>query len=360
MLNSDAHVFIIAEAGVNHNGDRNMAFQLVDAAVEADADAVKFQTFKAEGLVTKKADKAGYQKKTTSAEESQFDMLKRLELSKELHYELISYCTDKNIQFLSTAFDHESLDFLVMDLGLETLKIPSGEITNAPLLLAHAKTNKNLIVSTGMSTLGEIEKALSVLAFGLTGSGEPGGKAFQAAYFSEKGQQALKEKVTLLHCTTEYPAPPSDINMKALMTMANAFGLGVGYSDHSEGIVVPIVAASMGASLIEKHFTLDKTLPGPDHKASLEPDELKHMVEAIRTVEKVLGDGRKGPKNTELGNRDIVRKSIVAAQKIEKGEVFTENNLAVKRPGTGRSPMQYWDLLGTKSLSSYAVDEVID
>ena len=269
------------------------------------------------------------------------------------------YCKNKNIQFLSTAFDHESLNFLVNDLKIDRLKIPSGEITNAPLLLAHAKTNKNLIVSTGMATLGEIEEALSVLAFGLVSDNEPSRQAFQAAYFSDKGQQALKEKITLLHCTTEYPAPPADINMKAMSSMSNAFGLSVGYSDHSEGIVVPIVAASMGAALIEKHFTLDKTLPGPDHKASLEPNELKAMIEAIRIVEVVVGDGRKCPKASEIDNRHVVRKSIVAAQKIDKGELFTENNLAVKRPGYGRSPMQYWDLVGTESLSSFDVDEII-
>jgi N-acetylneuraminate synthase len=356
---NNSSIFIIAEAGVNHNGNADMAFQLVDAAIEAGADAVKFQTFKAKNLVTKNAAKASYQKKTTSAEESQFEMLKRLELSEKLHHELISYCKNKNIQFLSTAFDHESLNFLVNDLKIDRLKIPSGEITNAPLLLAHAKTNKNLIVSTGMATLGEIEEALSVLAFGLVSDNEPSRQAFQAAYFSDKGQQALKEKITLLHCTTEYPAPPADINMKAMSSMSNAFGLSVGYSDHSEGIVVPIVAASMGAALIEKHFTLDKTLPGPDHKASLEPNELKAMIEAIRIVEVVVGDGRKCPKASEIDNRHVVRKSIVAAQKIDKGELFTENNLAVKRPGYGRSPMQYWDLVGTESLSSFDVDEII-
>jgi len=353
-------IFIIAEAGVNHNGNADMAFQLVDAAIEAGADAVKFQTFKAKNLVTKNAVKANYQKKTTSANVSQFDMLKRLELSEELHHELISYCKNKSIQFLSTAFDHESLNFLVNDLKIDQLKIPSGEITNAPLLLAHAKTNKNLIVSTGMATLGEIEEALGVLAFGLVSYDKPSSQAFQAAYFSDQGQQALKEKITLLHCTTEYPAPPADINMKAMSSMSNAFGLSVGYSDHSEGIVVPIVAASMGASLIEKHFTLDKNLPGPDHKASLEPNELKAMIEAIRTVEMVVGDGRKVPKLSEIDNRRVVRKSIVAAQKIDKGELFTENNLAVKRPGYGISPMQYWDLVGTKSLSSFDVDALIE
>ena len=350
---------IIAEAGVNHNGSQDMAFKLVDAAVEAGADAVKFQTFKAESLVTKDAAKAEYQKKTTSAEESQYLMLKRLELSHEVHRELFQYCVSKNIQFLSTAFDLESLYFLVGDLGVETLKIPSGEITNAPLLLAHAQTGKNLIVSTGMTTLDEIEDALGVIAFGLTKKTSPSKSAFKVAYQSEYGQESLRKKVTLLHCTTEYPAPPEDINLRAMQSMQDKFSLKIGYSDHSKGIAIPIAATAMGAVLIEKHFTLDKSLPGPDHKASLVPGELKLMVDSIRIVEKALGDGNKIPQPSELKNRDIVRKSLVAAENIKQGEVFTEDNVALKRPGTGKSPMDYWDLLGSESKRTYQAEDIL-
>ncbi len=356
-------VFIIAEAGVNHNGNCDMAFKLVDAAVEAGANAVKFQTFKAENLVTKNAAKAEYQKQTTDSNESQFAMLKRLELAYEAHYELIDYCKNKGIEFLSTAFDIESLDFLVNDLGLMKLKIPSGEITNAPLLLAHAQSGCDLIVSTGMSTLGEVEEALGVIAFGLLKESNilsmPSKFAFQQAFFSPEGQQILKEKVTLLHCTTEYPAPLEDINLNAMINMANVFGLKSGYSDHSEGITVPIAAVALGATLIEKHFTLNRFLPGPDHKASLEPSELKAMVQSIRDVEQIMGDGVKGPKPSELGNRVLARKSLVAVTDIAQGEKFTVNNLTVKRPGSGITPMDYWELLGSQALCSFTADELI-
>lgn len=357
------YVYIIAEAGVNHNGNPEMAFKLVDAAVEAGADAVKFQTFKAANLVTKSAAKAQYQQQTTGANESQFDMLKRLELTHETHYELISYCKKKGIEFLSTAFDLDSLDFLVNDLGLKTLKIPSGEITNGPLILAHALSGCDLIISTGMATLGEVEQALGIIAYGMCKDGKlkekPTQADFQQAYLSENGQRLLNDKVTLLHCTTEYPAPLQDINLNAMITMKNAFGLAIGYSDHSEGIVVSTVAAALGASIIEKHFTLDKSLPGPDHKASLEPDELKEMVNAIRAVEQVMGDGLKGPKPSELDNREIARKSLVAACDIAEGDFFTESNIIIKRPGSGRSPMEYWDLIGCKSQRSYVREEII-
>jgi len=354
--------YIIAEAGVNHNGSRGMAFQLVDVAVDAGVDAIKFQTFKAENLVTKKADKANYQKQTTEADESQFAMLKRLELSYEVHHELVSYCKTQGIQFLSTAFDSESLDFLVNKLMISTLKIPSGEIINGPFLFEHARTGCNLILSTGMSTLGEVEEALGVIAFGLMYGNDnikPSRMAFQEAYLSSKGQQLLREKITLLHCTTEYPAPPEEINLNAMSTMRDAFGLSTGYSDHSNGITVPIAASALGASLIEKHFTLDKTLSGPDHKASLDPDELKEMVAAIRLVEQVMGNGVKGPTPSELKNRNIVRKSLVAGSDIGKADLFSEDNLAIKRPGTGRSPMEYWDILEENSQKDYHVDEVI-
>lgn len=352
-------VFIIAEAGVNHNGNDDMAFRLVDTAVEAGADAVKFQTFKAENLVTKAASKAEYQKETTDSTESQFVMLKRLELSHDTHHKLYSYCKEKGIQFLSTAFDLDSLLFLVHDLGLRTLKIPSGEITNGPLLLEHARTGCQLILSTGMATLDEVKMALSVIAFGLTCDQSPSMKAFDTAYNTKEGQEALKEKVILLHCTTEYPAPLQDINLNAMSTMSDVFGLRTGYSDHSEGIIVPTAAVALGATLIEKHFTMDKSLPGPDHKASLEPEELKVMVSAIRIVEQVMGDGIKSPRPSEIANRGVARKSLVAATDIAQGEVFTKENIAIKRPGMGTSPMKYWDFLGDHAWKELSEDEGI-
>jgi len=353
-------IYIIAEAGVNHNGSSEKAFQLVDAAVNAGADAVKFQTFKTEKLVTKNAEKAEYQKKVYDTSESQFDMLKRLELSCEVHHQLTEYCAEKNISFLSTAFDIDSLRFLVDGLGLSTLKIPSGEITNGPLLLEHAMTGCDLILSTGMATLGEVEEALSVIAFGLLDSGDkPSRAAFQGAYFSKQGRALLKKKVTVLHCTTEYPAPVKEINLNAMNTMQQAFGLNVGYSDHSEGIVVPIAASAMGAAVIEKHFTLDKMLSGPDHKASLEPEELKDMVSAIRMVEQVMGCGIKGVMPSELKNRKVARKSLVAGELIGMGDQLTAQNVAIKRPGTGISPMEYWDILGGESTEKFQVDELI-
>lgn len=353
-------IFIIAEAGVNHNGNPDMAFGLVDAAYEAGADAVKFQIFNTESMVTQQAAKADYQKRYSSASESQFSMLKKLELPNEVYYELRNYCNNKGIKFLSTAFDSGSLDFLAYDLCVDTLKIPSGEITNGPLILAHAVTGKNLIVSTGMATIEEIESALAVMAFGLTGTNvKPSKVAFQSAYHSGIGQELLKEKVTLLHCTTEYPAQPEEINLKAIQTMRDRFGLSVGYSDHSEGITVPIAAAALGVSLIEKHFTLDKTQFGPDHKASLEPDELKAMVGSVRTVEKIMGDGLKVPRPSEMNNRNVARKSLVAAVDIRAGERFSKKNLTVKRPGTGRCPMDYWELLGEECKDGLMADEII-
>ena len=353
-------VIVIAEAGVNHNGDDELAFQLVDAAAEAGADVVKFQTFKAESLVTKGAIKAEYQQQSTSASESQFQMLKRLELSHDMHLKLVEYCNLKKIQFLSTAFDLDSLDFLVNKLTLKTLKIPSGEITNGPLLLAHAKTNCDLIISTGMATIEEIKAALGIIAFGMLGYNTPCSRAaFMSAYSSVEGQRIIKKKVTLLHCTTEYPAPLEDINLKAMGTMTKTFGLDVGYSDHSEGIIVPIAAVALGAKIIEKHFTLDNTLPGPDHKASLEPHILKEMVVAIRAAETALGDGVKCPRPSELANRNVARKSIVAANNITKGEIFTKENITIKRPGTGKCPMDYWDILGSKCEYEYQSDDII-
>lgn len=352
---------IIAEAGVNHNGDERLAFELVDAACAAGADIVKFQTFKAGKLVSKHAKQADYQSTNTGVIESQYDMLKRLELSYEMHHKLAAYCNEKGIEFLSTAFDLESLEFLVNDLGLKRLKLPSGEITNAPLVLAHARCGCEIIVSTGMASLSDIERALGVIAFGLIDetNQKPTKSMFRQAYFSAEGQQALRERVTVLHCTTEYPAPACDINLKAMDTIAQAFPCAVGYSDHSEGITVPIAAVARGAGLLEKHFTLDRSLPGPDHLASLEPDELKAMVDGIRMVELALGDGIKGPRPSELKNVDIARKSLVVAETIKKGERFSEQNLTVKRPGNGVSPMDYWEFIGTVAEKDYEVDEVV-
>lgn len=352
---------IIAEAGVNHNGCETLAIELIDAAFNSGADIVKFQTFSAKKLATDEAKQANYQIANTKKRESQISMLSRLELSFETHLRLINYCQQLGIQFLSTAFDSESLSFIVETLQLKTLKIASGEITNAPFLLEHARTGCNLILSTGMSTLAEVESALGVIAFGLTAPNNtpPSIEAFQSAYSSNEGQQALKAKLTLLHCTTEYPAPFNQINLKAMDTLASAFSLPVGYSDHSRGITIPIAAAARGACIIEKHFTLDKNLPGPDHKASLEPDELKEMVTAIRTVELALGNGIKCPQPSEQKNISLARKSLVTTANIKKGEQFSEENLAIKRPGLGISPYQYWQKLNTLADRDYIAGEVI-
>lgn len=355
-------VKIIAEAGVNHNGCKELAFELIDAAYAAGVDIVKFQTFKAKNMVTKNAQQAGYQTRNTGVAESQLTMLSRLELDYETHHELVAYCAKLGIEFLSTAFDQESLQFLVEDLKLTTLKIPSGELTNAPFVLEHAKTGCDLIVSTGMATLAEIESALAVIAFGLTKAPEsvPSEEAFLQAYASEAGQTALKEKITLLHCTTEYPAPVAEVNLKAMQTLATAFGLTAGYSDHTAGTTIPVAATALGAQLIEKHFTLDNTMSGPDHKASLEPDELKEMVLAIRDVELALGSGLKSPQPSEIKNKSIARKSLVAATNIKAGEEFTAENLTSKRPGDGLSPYLYWSLLGTSAQQDYSEGELIN
>ena len=356
-----SRTFVIAEAGVNHNGDESLAIELINVAHKAGADAVKFQTFNANSLVTDTAKQAEYQISNTKKVESQLTMLSRLELSHDAHQRLINYCNKLGIQFLSTAFDSESLYFLVNTLQLKTLKIASGEITNAPFILEHARTSCDLILSTGMSTLTEIESALGVIAFGLTKSSDstPSIEAFTAAYMSLEGKKAQKDKVRLLHCTTEYPAPFDEINLKAMDTLASVFSLQVGYSDHSQGITIPIAAAARGASIIEKHFTLDNEMSGPDHKASLEPNELTAMVTAIRTVEVAMGDGVKTPQASELKNINVARKSLVTVNAIRKGDIFSTDNLAVKRPGTGASPYLYWQRLGTKADRDYAIGEVI-
>ena len=332
------HVFIIAEAGVNHNGNEAIAHKLVDAAAEAGADAVKFQTFRASELVSASAPKALYQQRTTEVAESQLSMIRRLELNETAHRSLMEHCSQRGIRFLSSPFDLHSIDFL-HSLGLETFKIPSGEITNIPYLRRIGNCGVPVILSTGMSVLGEIEKALEVLEH----VGTP------------------RERITLLHCTTEYPAPVGEINLRAMETLLRAFpGIaGVGYSDHTQGIHIPVAAAAMGACVIEKHFSLDRNMEGPDHKASLEPDELASMVRAIRDVERARGDGIKRPTDSELSNIRVARKSLVAARPIQKGEVFSEENLTVKRPGTGVSPLLWDDYIGRTALRDYQTDELI-
>lgn len=329
-------VFVIAEAGVNHNGSLDLAKQLVDIAIDCGVDAVKFQTFKAETLVTKAAKQAEYQTTNTGKAESQFDMLKRLELSEEDHQDLILYCQEKNIEFMSTPFDLQSIIFL-NSLGVKRFKIPSGEITNHPYLKLVGSYNKEIVLSTGMATLSEIEAALNLLI--------------------ESG--TVKNKITILHATTDYPTKMQDVNLNAMQTIAQAFKVKVGYSDHTLGIEVPTAAVAMGASVIEKHFTLDRTLPGPDHKASLEPQELKQMVNAVRNIEVALGDGMKCPSTQERKNIPIARKSIVAARPITKGEKLTIENLTVKRPGSGISPMRWDEVLQQTAQKNYAVDDLI-
>ncbi len=354
-------VFIIAEVGVNHNGSVDIAKKLIKIAAEAGADAVKFQTFKADKIASTTVPKADYQQKNAPESGSQLEMLSRLELDASAHEELIYSCRRNGIQFLSTPFDFESLDLLANTFDLQMIKLSSGEINNAPLLLAAARTGKTIIMSTGMSTLGEIETALGVLAFGyIHPTALPSRQAFVETYCSLAGQQALQNKVSLLHCTTEYPAPFEEVNLAALDTLKTAFGLQAGFSDHTPGIAIPIAAVARGAAIIEKHFTLDKNLPGPDHRASLEPQELKEMVRSIRQVEAAMGTGRKYPMPAEKKNKAIARKSLVAAQVIKKGERFTENNLAAKRAGEGISPLYYWDWLGKYACRDYKKDEAID
>ena len=329
-------IFIIAEAGVNHNGSIELAFKLIDAAVEAGVDAVKFQTFKAENLVSKNTQKAEYQKQTTNPLESQLDMLKKLELDVDVHKKLIKYCNAKGIMFLSSPFDHDSID-LLNELGLKIYKIPSGEITNLPYLRSIGSLAKQVILSTGMSTLKEVGDALAILV--------------------DSGTK--KENITVLHANTMYPTPMEDVNLNAMLTIQKEFGVAVGYSDHTLGIEVDIAAVAMGASCIEKHFTLDKTMDGPDHKASLEPEELKAMVGAIRNIEKALGSSEKKPSSSETVNIDVARKSIVAGQSIKKGDKLSSKNITTKRPGTGISPMKWDTIIGTPAKRDYQMDDLI-
>lgn len=329
-------VFIIAEAGVNHNGSISLAKKLIDVAVKSGADAVKFQTFKTENVISKNAPKAEYQKKTTDAEESQFDMVKKFELDADTHRELIQYCNNKKIMFLSTPFDLDSID-LLNDLELKIFKIPSGEITNLPYLKKIGALNKHVILSTGMADIGEIEDALDILVLNGT----------------------KKENITVLHANTQYPTPMEDVNLKAMITIGKTFDINYGYSDHTLGIEIDIAAVALGATVIEKHFTLDKTMEGPDHKASLEPDELNAMVKAIRSIEKALGNGIKKPSPSEIPNMIIARKSIVANTSINRGDIFTAENLTIKRPGNGINPMLWNEIIGTIATKNYEADELI-
>jgi N-acetylneuraminate synthase len=361
-MRNNGQCVVIAEAGVNHNGKLEHAVSLLEAAVVAGADFIKFQTFRAENLASSSATKAQYQRETTDSAESQRDMLRRLELSQQAHYELMSLAEKSKIKFLSTPFDHDSLHFLVNDLGLATLKIPSGEVTNGPLLLDFARSGAELIMSTGMATLADVELALGVLAFGMVSGAQelPSPDGFAAAYRSAEGRQALRDKVSLLHCTTEYPAPVADVNLRAINTLSSAFGLPTGYSDHTAGLEVSIAAVAIGAACIEKHFTLDRSMEGPDHKASLEPAELTQLVSAIRNVELAMGDGIKIPRDSEVKNMAIARKSLVATRDIALGDVWTQEMLTAKRPGAGRTPMSFWDLLGTPATRPYESDEEIE
>ena len=331
------NVLIIAEAGVNHNGDLGLAKQLIDVAAEAGADFVKFQTFNANSLVTHTAKKADYQTKNTDGNESQHEMLRRLELTPAMHIELIAHCALRNIGFLSTGFDIESVELLV-SLGQNLFKIPSGEITNLPYLRHIGRLGKPVILSTGMASLGEIESAIDVL-----------------------GQAGTPRSIlTVLHCTTEYPTPMAEVNLRVMQSIHNAFGVEVGYSDHTPGIEVAIAAVALGATVIEKHFTLDRNLPGPDHKASLEPHELKAMVTAIRNIEIALGDGIKRLTPSEAKNKPVARKSLVASHPIKAGEVFSTQNITAKRPGTGISPMRWDTILGRRARRDFALDELIE
>lgn len=332
-------VLIIAEAGVNHNGNLDNAYKLIDAAVDAGVDYVKFQTFKSENLVSKSAKKADYQiQNTGNSTDSQYEMLKKLELSHENHELLIDYCRKKNIQFFSTAFDLDSLEYL-KEIGLKLVKIPSGEITNLPYLRRAAQLFNKVILSTGMCTMDDIAGAVNV-------------------FLSE--DIPLKD-ITILHCNTEYPTPMNDVNLKAMLSIQKEFGTDIGYSDHTLGIEVPVAAVALGASVIEKHFTLDNTMDGPDHAASLEPHQLKDMVRAIRNIEQAIsGDGLKKPSVSEMKNIEIARKSIVASAAISKGEVFTEGNLTIKRPGTGVSPMKWDEVIGKSATKDYSTDDLIE
>lgn len=356
---NSGHVYVIAEAGVNHNGQRDLAFSLVDAAASSGADAVKFQTFDAEKLASKKARKAAYQMERTDAAETQLEMLKKLELPREWHAPLQAHARQRGLEFLSTAFDEGSLAFLVA-LGVPMLKIPSGELTNGPLLWRSAHTRIPLIVSTGMATLGEVEQGLAVIAHALTASCEPASMDEVWQLWSDRtARRALVGHVTLLHCTSQYPTPVGEVNLRAMDTLAEAFGLPVGYSDHTEGILVPTAAVARGAVLVEKHFTLDRSLPGPDHRASLEPAELTTMVAHIRAVEQMLGVRDKVPQPSEWDTRRAARQQVVAARSIAAGAVFAREDLTTRRSSQGLPPTALWGLVGQRAARAYEAEDVI-
>lgn len=351
-------VRVIAEAGVNHNGDRDLAFKLVKVAADSGADAVKFQTFNAERLAALTAPKAKYQQATTDALESQLAMLKKLELPESWHRELQDYASGLGITFISTAFDLQSLTFL-QSLQLPYYKVPSGEITNGPLLLAFARTGKELIISTGMATLGEIEQALAIVAYGYAHSGEPDSiEEVWKFWSSPESRQAIDGRVSLLHCTSQYPTAMEEVNLRAMDSLAETFGLPVGYSDHTEGLLIPVAAVARGASIIEKHFTLDRSMPGPDHKASLEPGELRQMVYQIREIERALGDGFKRPQPSEWDTRKAARQQIIFTKPVDKGAPIPRSALATARCGRGLSPAELWDLVGKPAARAYQPGDV--
>ena len=353
--------FVVAEAGVNHNGSLEQALRLVDVAADAGADAVKFQTFRADRLVSRFAPKADYQLQTTDAGESQLEMLRKLELSEEEHEILLHRCQEREVEFMSTPFDIESLRFLIDRIGIRHLKIPSGEITNGPLLLEAARSGRPIFLSTGMSTINEIEEALGVIAFGLTVPGvQPSTGAFSQAFRSTEGVRALQDNVVVLHCVTEYPAPAIDVNLRAMAVIGDRFPVKVGYSDHTLGISVALAAVAMGACVLEKHFTLDKNQPGPDHRASLDPSELNALIKGVREIGIALGEAKKAPTNSELKNRAVARKSLVAEGNIRAGDIYSAETLRAKRPGNGISPMRIWDVIGKAAPRDYAKDEPIE
>jgi len=351
---------IIAEAGVNHNGDLSLALELVDKAAEAGAQCVKFQTFKAAKLASASAKKAAYQTRTTDGTESQLAMLQRLELSLEDHEAIMARCAERGVRFLSTPFDMDSLALLTGTFALPEIKLGSGELTNAPLLLAAGRSGARIILSTGMGSLSEVEEALGVLAFAMCREGQPKGRAdFAVALLDLAVWPVLAERVTLLHCTTEYPAAVEDTNLRAMETLRRAFGLRVGYSDHTVGEAVSLAAVALGAAVLEKHFTLDRTLPGPDHAASLEPGELASLVRGVRAVEQALGTGIKQPGAAEVANRAVARKSLLAARDLPAGHVLSLEDIAVKRPGDGLSPMALWDMVGTVTVRATTEGEAL-
>ena len=355
-------VYIIAEAGVNHNGSPELARALIDAAAEAGADAVKFQSFRADDLVSRAAPRAKYQADNVGGDETQHEMLRKLELSFDQQREIARHAKEAEISFLSTPFDPVSLEFLVRDLGLKRIKIGSGDLTNAPLLLGAARASVDVILSSGMASLEETLMALGVLAFGYTAgrNDSPSLTAFARARDAKDAREVITEHVTLLHCTSEYPAPPADVNLRAMDALREATGLRVGFSDHTEGIAIPMAAVARGAAVIEKHFTLDRSMNGPDHRASIEPGELKQLVRGIRDVEQALGTGIKAPMAGEMSTRAVARRSLIAGAPIRAGERFTPENLHVKRPGTGVAPILYWEYLGRVATRDYARDELIE